>query len=166
MAHEERLVEKLLRGLGAAEGTDLNTSARETSEQRSRRLQMDGVVAPPDENTLNNFVEILYEPTSQDTICFNQDYPEQLIHKPELYQDYKKIFDWGLANPSENPIFAQSTGVTSNRFPSMCLRMAFHDNTIVGEDPVEYIARNLDNYGNWLGDPVMLPTSGGDASVL
>jgi len=79
-----------------------------------------------------------------------------------------KIFEWGLANPEESLLHDFSSEVTNNRFPGMCLRMAFHDNAInAGEDGADYIKQNIDlSTGSWTGPDLMLPTSGGDASVL
>jgi hypothetical protein len=160
-------------GLDAAPGTDLNTNHRETPEERARRLGTakaffdPGTVAPPDTQTLDTFLKEIYNPMF-DAKCFNDKYVVPTINKNDLYKDYKKIFDWGLANPSESPLWAESTGVTSNRFPGMCLRMAFHDNAIdVAGDGAAYVTHNIDQAtGKWIGPAIMMETSGGDGSVL
>ena len=164
-------------GKGLDGDTDLNTNVRETPEQRQRRLLFSGffdfatdilfeeTVAPPDTETLNQFIEELYNPML-DAKCFNDHYNVPSPHKAGLYRDYKKIFDWGLKNPSGSPLFAGSAGVTANRFPSMCLRMAFHDNAINGKDGSEYVESMINSAGEWIGPDMMMETSGGDASVL
>jgi hypothetical protein len=102
-----------------------------------------------------------------DAKCFNDDYHPPSIDKHDLYNDFKKMFDWGLQNPVHGILFAQSQGVSSNRFPAMCWRMAFHDNTIVGESIHDYALRHIDpNTKKWTGPYTVLPTSGLDASVL
>ena len=111
------------------------------------------------------FLEELYSPML-DAKCFNDRYDPPSPNKHELYRDYKKIFDWGLKNPSGSPLFAGSTGVTANRFPSMCLRMSFHDNAINGKDGAEYVKSMIDSAGQWTGPDLLMETSGGDASVL
>ena len=124
------------------------------------------VVAPVENDTLLTFLTELYNPML-DAKCFNDKYNVPTVNKQDLYADYKKIFEWGLKNPSDSPLYAQSSGVTSNRFPSMCLRMVFHDNAIADEDGADYVVRNIDPVtGKWKGPDMMLPTSGGDASVL
>lgn len=173
---------------------DLNTKARETPEQKERRLLLSGLlrtttkvietttevvdtttdlvfgtdeeVAPADTETLEKFIEELYNPML-DAKCFNDVYDPPSPWKHELYRDYKKIFEWGLANPQESPLFAESSGVSSNRFPSMCLRMVFHDNTINNDlDAAEYVASKISKTGEWMGPDLLMESSGGDASVL
>ena len=134
-AYEHMLKEKRrsLKGFyEAAPGTPLNTRMRETPEQRARRMELmedsvfgEGEVAPLDPaEEASPFLEELYNPMA-DAKCFNDQYNVPYIDKDELYEDYVKIFKWGLENPEESPLFDFSTGVTNNRFPGMCLRMAF-----------------------------------------
>ena len=179
VAHQHFLKGSTSKGLDGS--GDLNTRVRETPQQRDRRLFFSGLlntfltfgttveveetVFPPDEGTEEIFIDELYSPML-DAKCFNDKYDIPSLNKHELYRDYKRIFDWGLENPIESPLFAESTGVTSNRFPSMCLRMAFHDNTINGQDGAEYVASKINHAGEWTGPHLMMETSGGDASVL
>jgi hypothetical protein len=155
-------------GLDGAPGVNLNTNVKERPEERLRRLQLFGgaTIAPPDTDTLTSFLPELYNPML-DAKCFNDKYIVPTINKQELYADYKKIFDWGLTNPSGSPLFANSGKVTANRFPGMCLRMSFHDNTIVTGDGAAYVQNNIDQVtGKWTGPEMIMETSGGDASVL
>jgi hypothetical protein len=169
-AYEHMLKEKRrsLKGFyEAAPGTPLNTRMRETPEQRARRMELfeEGEVAPlePADEAL---LEELYNPML-DAKCFNDQYQAPSINKIGLYVDYVKIFKWGLENPSESPLFDFSTDVTNNRFPGMCLRMAFHDNAIVDQDADEYVENCIDSAnGVWKGPDMMMESSGGDASVL
>lgn len=159
---------RYLKGLSGGPGIDLNTKHRETPEQREYRLLQ--TVTPPDTETLENFLEELYNPML-DAKCFNDIYTVPSPNKHELYRDFKKIFDWGLENPAESPLFAASTGVSANRFPGMCLRMAFHDNSLnivngVAMDGAEYVDSKINSVGEWNGPDLMMETSGGDASVL
>lgn len=111
----------------------------------------------------------IYDPLD-DAKCFTDVYNVPDLDRNSLYADYAKIFRWGLLNPKESPIFSVSEngGVTNNRFAGMCIRMAFHDNTI---DPSAtslsaqaYVQANV-NGGRWIG-PSNMKTSGGDASTL
>lgn len=155
------------KGLDAAPGMDLNTrGGQETIARKLRRLQQPMQPVEPDEP--DDFMEIdeVYSPM-MDAKCFNDDYLPPPVNKEELYEDFVKIFDWGLENPKESPLFAMSTGVSSNRFAGMCWRMVFHDNTIVGDSIAEYVSDKIDPVTKeWTGPYTIIPTSGLDASVL
>lgn len=149
------------RGRGA-----LNTEkASETVTQRSQRwagLVPDGNIAPE------------FDPL-ETAKCFNEVYtvPTSLVQM-DLYNDYVKVFEWGFNNNMGQPLQAvseENNGVTNNRFPSMMLRMAFHDNSIntgVADFQV-YVKSSLKSKGDdllWTGPGRYLQTSGADASVL
>ncbi|CAN8062710.1 unnamed protein product [Agarophyton chilense] len=136
-------------GLQNSPGTPLITSRRETLSERVQRLRGEIPEAAPDEEPN---IEELYNPM-RDAKCFNADYDTSVPTSKisSLFSDYVNIFEWGFNMPRSSPIFSFSeNGVTNNRFPGMCLRMAFHDNSI---NPA-------------LGPNRFLRTSGGDASVL
>lgn len=156
-------------GLQNPPGTKLITSKTETPRQREQRLKGEIPDAEPGEEP--NVAEI-YNPM-EDAKCFNQPYDTSSVEnsRSSLYSDYVNIFEWGFNMPQTSPIFAlseENNGVTNNRFPGMCLRMSFHDNSIqprFGEYQ-SFISSQIDPSGKWIGPGRFLPTSGGDASVL
>jgi hypothetical protein len=83
-----------------------------------------------------------------------------------------KLFDWGFANTMGPPLQAHSikgNRIASNRFPSMFLRMCFHDNSINASFPAfnQYVQERIKpSNGKWVGPYRFLDTSGADASVL
>lgn len=143
-------------------GTILNTR-RSVEEETKKNERLNGFV-PTDE--LPPIEEPLYKAK-----CFNAYYDIPSINQMELYNDFVKIFEWEKSGlPFDPKMFGDraSSGVTNNRFAGMCIRMAFHDNSIADnmESPQEYIQKNIDINGNWVGIGRYLPTSGADASVL
>ena len=134
--------------------------------QSGLSLEELGLIAPPHQDTMETFLDELYSPML-DAKCFNDRYDVPSPDKLELYKDYKKIFEWGLLNPPESPLYDFSSEVSNNRFPGMCLRMAFHDNSINGQDHADYVNANIDPAtAKWTGPELLMETSGGDASVL
>jgi hypothetical protein len=103
--------------------------------------------------------------------CLNEVYKPTIPDVLGLYSDYVKIFTWGFDNAMGHPIQSRSlfnNKVTNNRFPSMFLRMCFHDNSIDAAFPSfkDYVKSNIDENRNWRGPQRYLETSGADASVL
>jgi hypothetical protein len=103
--------------------------------------------------------------------CLNEAYTIATINTTDLYYDYVKIFEWGFSNNMGAPLQSRSIDnnhVTNNRFPSMFLRMCFHDNSIDSAFPSfnDYIKANMGDKGKWNGKHRYLDTSGADASVL
>eukprot|EP00178_Gracilaria_changii_P027336 TRINITY_DN866_c0_g1_i1.p2 TRINITY_DN866_c0_g1~~TRINITY_DN866_c0_g1_i1.p2 ORF type:complete len:464 (+),score=57.53 TRINITY_DN866_c0_g1_i1:859-2250(+) len=155
------------RGLQNLPGTPLISTRRETVRERLQRVRGEIPDAEPDEEPN---IEELYNPM-RDAQCFNAEYDTSvpMSRLSSLFSDYVSIFEWGFNMPRTSPIFSFSeNGVTNNRFPGMCLRMAFHDNSI---DPkfgefASYVSSRISSDNEWTGPTRFLETSGGDASVL
>ena len=151
-------------GLGnrllAQKGTPLNTGRNnETPKQKNKRLKgevPDGMMKP------------IFDPL-YNAKCFNTYYEPGEVDQIELYNDFVKIFEWEKTGvPTFDPELAfdmADSGMTNNRFASMCLRLAFHDNSIDG-DPQTYVENALDKNGNWPASARYMLTSGADASLL
>jgi hypothetical protein len=153
---------------------------KETDEQRSDRLAAVVPTADPFEAPEPNLgpFDQLNGPFRDPLVkakCFNHAYapvqPDATAAKA-LYDDYVKLFDWGFANTMGPPLQAHSlkgNRITSNRFPSMFLRMCFHDNSINASFPVfnQYVTDHINpKNGKWTGPYRFLETSGADASIL
>ncbi|PXF48976.1 hypothetical protein BWQ96_01114 [Gracilariopsis chorda] len=155
------------RGLENNPGTPLNTRRRETEREREQRLEGE---IPEVEGEEEPNIEEIYNPM-RDAKCFNAPYDSSIpsSKRKSLFSDYVNIFEWGFNMDESSQIFSFSeNGVTNNRFPGMCMRMAFHDNSVdpkFGDFPT-YIANRINALKEWVGPPRFLETSGGDASVL
>ena len=109
-----------------------------------------------------------------DAFCFNEYYGREDLLEEEmiaLYKDFEDIFEWGFRNQMGSPLQSVSEDnnrVTNNRFPSMYLRMCFHDNTVKPDftDFQAYIDEHVSDTGYWSGPGKYMETSGADASLL
>lgn len=119
----------------------------------------------PTDNPRN--FEAAYDPVF-DAYCFNEDYPVPELDPSEqyhLYRQYKKAFDL-IKKPTSD---VSEDGVTFDRIPGMFLRMCFHDNTIVTNQPDfrDYVASAIDSKTRrWISETRYMNTSGADASNL
>jgi len=156
----------------------LNTGrGKEAALQKGERMSGKVPTADPEEADLNlGPFDQLNGPFRDPLLkakCLNEPYtvPPGRIDQKSLYDDYVKIFDWGFANKMGAPLQSKSllnNHVTNNRFPGMFLRMCFHDNSVNPEHGSfnEYVKKNLNPQGKWIGPHHYMETSGADASVL